>query len=123
VLRDACLAKAHELNMGIVAMKVLGGGMLGGFGRKDVEKLPGAACRYVLQDDRIHMLVIGMRVPKEIDANVKTFSGDITFTNEDRGLLAGVSAAILSRLNQSVAGRRPPSLCLTFRPRAGNGIY
>jgi predicted aldo/keto reductase-like oxidoreductase len=28
-LRDACLAKAHELGMGIVAMKVIGAGMLG----------------------------------------------------------------------------------------------
>ncbi len=27
-LRDACVAKAHELGMGIVAMKVMGAGML-----------------------------------------------------------------------------------------------
>jgi aryl-alcohol dehydrogenase-like predicted oxidoreductase len=33
-LRNACLAKAHELQMGIVAMKVLGAGMLGGYGRR-----------------------------------------------------------------------------------------
>ena len=41
-LRNACLAKAHELKMGIVAMKVLGAGMLGGFGRKELANLPGA---------------------------------------------------------------------------------
>jgi predicted aldo/keto reductase-like oxidoreductase len=98
-LRDACLAKAHELNMGIVAMKVLGAGMLGGFGRKDLERLPGAACRYVLRDDRVHMFTVGMRKPSEIDANVKTFAGDTTYTNEDRALLAGVSAAVLSDEN------------------------
>ena len=95
-LRNACLAKAHELQMGIVAMKVLGAGMLGGFGRKRLEKLPGAACRYLLQDQRVHILNIGMRFPAEIDANIKTLAGDTTYTNEDRALLAGVSAAVLS---------------------------
>jgi predicted aldo/keto reductase-like oxidoreductase len=95
-LRNACLAKAHELHMGIVAMKVLGAGMLGGFGKKELEKLPGAAMRYVLQDDRVHMLTIGMRFSDEIDTNIKTLAGDTTYTNEDRALLAGVSAAVLS---------------------------
>ena len=95
-LRNACLAKAHELEMGIVAMKVLGAGMLGGFGRKDLEKLPAAACRYVLRDERVHMLTIGMRFPAEIDSNIKTLAGDTTYTNEDRALLAGVSAAVLA---------------------------
>ncbi len=98
-LRNACLAKAHELQMGIVAMKVLGAGMLGGFGKKDLERLPGAAIRYVLQDERVHMLTIGMRFPAEIDANIKTLAGDTTYTNEDRALLAGVSAAVLSDEN------------------------
>jgi len=95
-LRNACLAKPHELRMGIVAMKVMGAGMLGGFGRKDLQKLPGAACRYLLQDERVHILTIGMRFPAEIDANIKTLAGDTTYTNEDRALLAGVSAAVLS---------------------------
>jgi len=98
-LRNACLAKAHEQKMGIVAMKVLGAGMLGGFGRKDLAKVPGAACRYVLQDERVHVLAIGMRFPKEIDANIKTLAGDTTYTNEDRALLAGVSAAVLGNEN------------------------
>jgi len=95
-LRNACLAKAHELQMGIVAMKVLGAGMLSGFGRKDLEQLPGAACRYVLHDERVHVLTIGMRYPAEIDANTKTLAGNTAYTNEDRALLAGVSAAVLS---------------------------
>jgi predicted aldo/keto reductase-like oxidoreductase len=95
-LRNACLAKAHELQMGIVAMKVLGAGMLGGFGKKELEKLPGAAIRYVLQDERVHMLAIGMRFPAEIDTNIKTFAGDTTYTNDDRALLAGVGASVLS---------------------------
>ena len=85
--------------MGIVAMKVLGAGMLGGFGRKDLEGLPGSAIRYVLQDDRVHMLTIGMRFPAEIDANVKMLSRDTTYTHEDRALLAGVGSAVLSDEN------------------------
>ena len=85
--------------MGIVAMKVLGAGMLGGFGQKDLEGLPGAACRYLLQDQRVHILNIGMRLPAEIDANIKTLAGDTTYTNEDRALLAGVSVAVLSDEN------------------------
>jgi predicted aldo/keto reductase-like oxidoreductase len=95
-LRNACLAKAHELKMGIVAMKVLGAGMLSGFGQKELERVPGAAIRYVLQDDRVHMLTVGMRFPAEIDANINTLGGDTTYTNEDRAFLAGVSAAVLS---------------------------
>ncbi len=98
-LRNACLAKAHELQMGIVAMKVLGAGMLGGFGQKHLEKLPGAACRYLLDDDRVHVLNIGMRFPAEIDANIKTLAGDTSYTNEDRALLAGFSSALLSDEN------------------------
>jgi predicted aldo/keto reductase-like oxidoreductase len=98
-LRNACLAKAHELQMGIVAMKVLGAGMLGGFGKKELERLPGAAIRYVLQDERVHILTIGMRFPDEIDTNIRTLAGNTTYTNGDRALLAGVSAAVLSDEN------------------------
>jgi predicted aldo/keto reductase-like oxidoreductase len=97
--RNACLARAHELSMGIVAMKVLGAGMLGGFGRKDLENLPAAACRYVAQDERIHMLTIGMRTPTEINANVKTLAEDITCTTEEHALLAAVSSAVLNDKN------------------------
>lgn len=95
-LRNACLAKAHELNMGIVAMKVMGAGMLNSYGQQHLAEVPGAACRYVLQDDRVHLLAIGMRTHAEIDGNIKTLAGESTFTNADRGLLAGLSIAILS---------------------------
>ncbi len=98
-LRNACLAKAHALQMGIVAMKVLGAGMLGGFGKKELEGLSGAAIRYVLQDERVHMLTVGMRYAAEIDTNIKTHAGDTPYTNDDRALLASVSAAVLSDNN------------------------
>jgi len=98
-LRNACLAKAHELGIGIVAMKVLGAGMLSGFGRKDPENLPAAACRYVAQDERIHMLTIGMRTPAEVNANVKTLAEDTMCTSEEHALLAAVSSALLNDKN------------------------
>jgi predicted aldo/keto reductase-like oxidoreductase len=94
-LRNACVAKAHELDMGIVAMKVIGGGILGawsgyivpGFDAKRLGQLPAAAIRYVLQDKRVHLLTIGMRLKEEVDANIKTLSGDATYTLDDRALL------------------------------------
>ena len=101
-LRDACLAKAHALGMGIVAMKVMGAGMLGawsgyivpGFDKQRLEQLPAAAIRYVLQDQRVHVLDIGMRLKKEIDANLKVLAGDSAYTAEDRALLAEFSAKL-----------------------------
>jgi len=101
-LRDACLAKAHELGMGIVAMKVIGGGWLGawsgylvpGFDKQCLKQLPGAAIRHVLQDQRVHMLTIGMRLKEEIDANLKILSSDATYTPKDRSLLAEFSATL-----------------------------
>jgi predicted aldo/keto reductase-like oxidoreductase len=102
-LRNACVAKAHELGMGIVAMKVIGAGMLGawsgyvvpGFDKKRLKQLPSAAIRYVLNDKRIHILNIGMRLKEEVDANIKTLSGDVTYTMDDRALLAEFAARAL----------------------------
>jgi predicted aldo/keto reductase-like oxidoreductase len=101
-LRDACLAKAHELGMGIVAMKVIGAGLLGawsghvvpGFGKQRLQHLPGAAIRHVLQDGRVHLLCVGMRLKEEIDANLKILAGEATYTPEDRALLAEFSAKL-----------------------------
>jgi len=95
-LRNACMARAHERGMGIVAMKVIGAGILGawsgyivpGFDKKRLRQLPGAAIRYVLNDERIQILDIGMRLEEEIEANIKTLSLDVTYTLEDRALLA-----------------------------------
>ena len=94
-LREKCLAKAHELKMGIVAMKVIGAGVMGAwapyvvpkFDRKRTGLLPAAAIRYALQDKRIHMLCIGMRLRTEIDANIKTLAGDTTYTQADQELM------------------------------------
>jgi len=99
-LRNACVAKAHERGMGIAAMKVVGGGVLGAwapyvvpeFDKKRLAGLPGAAVRWVLQDERIDLLVIGMRLERELDANLRTLAGDPAYTLQDRALLAGFMA-------------------------------
>ena len=101
-LRDACVAKAHDLGMGIVAMKVVGAGMLGAwsgslvpeFDPRRRRQLPAAAIRHVLQDERVDVLNIGMRLKEEIDANIKIISGDATYTSDDRALLAEFSAKL-----------------------------
>ncbi|MBP7937147.1 MAG: aldo/keto reductase [Phycisphaerae bacterium] len=101
-LRDACLAKAHELGMGIVAMKVLGAGMLGawsgyvvpGFDKRRLEQLSAAAIHHVLDDQRVHILNIGMRLKEDVDANIKILRGDTTYTPEDRDLLAEFSSRL-----------------------------
>jgi len=101
-LRDACLAKAHELSMGIVAMKAIGAGMLGawsgyivpGFDKQRLARLPAAAIRHAMQDPRIAVFNIGMRVKPEIDTNIKIIAGDTTYTPEDRALLAEYSAKL-----------------------------
>jgi predicted aldo/keto reductase-like oxidoreductase len=101
-LRDDCLAKAHETGMGIVAMKVIGGGWLGrwsgylvpGFDKQRIAQLPAAAIRHVLQDKRVDLLAIGMHVQSQIDANIKIVSSDGAVTAEDRALLAEFSAKL-----------------------------
>ena len=101
-LRDACLAKAHELGLGIVAMKVIGAGMLGawsshivpGYDKQRLARLPAAAIRHAMQDPRIAVFDIGMRTKPEIDTNLKIIAGDTTYTTEDRALLAEYSAKL-----------------------------
>jgi len=102
-LRNACLAKAHERGMGIVAMKVVAAGMLGawsgyvvpGFDKARLARLPAAAIRYALTDGRIHVLNIGMRLEQEVDANIRTLAGDAACTDEDRALLKEFAARAL----------------------------
>jgi aryl-alcohol dehydrogenase-like predicted oxidoreductase len=91
-----CVARAHELDMAIVIMKVMGLNLLGrgsvavvadyDAGRRS--RLPAAAIRWALQDPRISMLNIGVSVPEDIDANVATLLADTRLTEEDESLLA-----------------------------------
>jgi predicted aldo/keto reductase-like oxidoreductase len=101
-LRDECLAKAHERGMGIVAMKVIGGGWLGrwsgylvpGFDKQRIAQLPAAAIRYVLQDKRVDLLDIGMSFKEQVDANIKIVASGGACTAEDRALLSEFSAKL-----------------------------
>ncbi len=97
--RAVCLAKAHELGMAIVSMKVMGAGVFShnsgnlvpGFAAEQLPKLPGAAIRWVLDDERISMLNIGISLPQDIDDNIAVLSEDLKLTNDDRRLLAEFS--------------------------------
>lgn len=98
-LRELCLAKAHELGMGILAMKVMGASVFGHNSKNIVanydgpsrSRLPAAAIRWVLQDPRISLLNIGVSMPTDVDANIAVLCGDRRFTDEDRRLLADFS--------------------------------
>lgn len=94
--RERCMARAHDLNMGIVIMKVMGLNVLGRGGAavvadydaKKREQLPGAAIRWALSDPRVSVLNIGISVPEDIDRNVAICKADLTLTSEDQLLLA-----------------------------------
>lgn len=100
--RDLCLAAAHERGMAIVAMKVLGANMLShnaknmvkDYDPQRLEKMPPAAIRWVLADQRVSMLNIGVSIPSDIDKNLAVVRGDTRFTNQDRELLADFSARL-----------------------------
>jgi aryl-alcohol dehydrogenase-like predicted oxidoreductase len=94
--REMCLAKANDLKMAIVAMKVMGANILGHNAKQLVpdydaaalEKLPAAAIRWTIQDERVSLLNIGVSMPDDIDKNIAVLKGDLKFKNEDRQLLA-----------------------------------
>ncbi len=98
--REKCLAKAHELQMGVVAMKVLGAdifshnatNLVPDYEEAARDRLAAAAVRWVLSDPRVSVLNIGVSYPDDIDRNIRTLAGDLTLTNEDRALLADYSA-------------------------------
>jgi predicted aldo/keto reductase-like oxidoreductase len=96
------LAKAHELGMGIVAMKVMGATIFGhnaarmapDFDKEKLPLLPGAAIRWVLADERIHVLNIGACLRSDIEQNVRTVREKSKLTPADRDLLADFSRAV-----------------------------
>jgi aryl-alcohol dehydrogenase-like predicted oxidoreductase len=98
--RDVCLAEAHSRGMGLVAMKVLGASFLGHRSEEvapdltDQERrdLIRAAIRWVLQDERISVLALGITLPSDTDQDAEIFRGDLDLTADDRALLAKFSA-------------------------------
>lgn len=102
--REMAVAKAHELGMAIVVMKVMGAVVFGHSSRTLVteydedkrDRLPGAAIRWVLSDERVSMLNVGMSFPQDVESNRTIMTGDVTLTDEDRLLLADYSERAFS---------------------------
>jgi predicted aldo/keto reductase-like oxidoreductase len=98
--RELCIDKAHEVGMGIIVMKVLGAYIFShnaqavapDYDPEKRAKLPAAAIRWALNDERIHMLNIGVSLPDDVATNIAILTGDTTLTQEDRHLLAEFSA-------------------------------
>jgi aryl-alcohol dehydrogenase-like predicted oxidoreductase len=68
-------------------MKVLGSFVFGyraaeivpSFTPEKLARLRRAALRWVLQDERVTLLVIGVTRPSDIDQNMETLGGDLAF--------------------------------------------
>ena len=98
--RNQCLARAHEQGMAIVAMKVMGAFVMGhnaknvvpAYAPADLAKLPGAAIRWVLNDERISMLNLGTSLPVDIERNREILTANLELTEQDRFLLADYSS-------------------------------
>ncbi len=97
--KEMCLSEARAQGMGIVAMKVMGAYAFGhnakalvpGFSDEEYAKLPGACIRWVLSDERVDILNIGMSLPSDARMNAEVLKGDLTATDDDRLLLAKYS--------------------------------
>jgi aryl-alcohol dehydrogenase-like predicted oxidoreductase len=97
--RELALNRAEELGMNIIGMKALNSRIFGHHVRDlapdypddRAKKLPGAAIRWALSDDRFHTFAIGYSYYEDVDACVEIFRGDMTVTAEDRRLLAEFS--------------------------------
>lgn len=109
--RELCLARARELGMGILAMKVMGSFLFGhnaanvvpGFGEARYRALRQAALRWALRDGKAQLLVVGVSLARDIDENIETLAGDRTFRPADQKILAEFSAtALQSKTVQSL---------------------
>jgi aryl-alcohol dehydrogenase-like predicted oxidoreductase len=124
--RESCLAKAHELGMAVVAMKVMGASIFGhnasnlvpGYDAQQLAKLPAAAIRWVLRDERVSLLNIGVSMPEDVDRNLAVLKGDLRLTNQDRALLADFAgraydADVIKKMSvvRNDGTRRQESLC------------
>ena len=101
--REMCQARARELGMGVLAMKTMGNfifnrnavNLVPDFGEARLRALRQAALRWVLRDRQPTMLLVGVTLPEDIDENIRTLAGDLTFTLADRRVLADFSGKAL----------------------------
>jgi predicted aldo/keto reductase-like oxidoreductase len=99
--RERCIARAHELGMNVIGMKCLGGVLFTRapqnppeFPDEKRKRLPAAAIRWGYADQRITLYNIGIGTTQDVDDNIEIFSGDMTFTDSDRQLLAEYSTKL-----------------------------
>ncbi len=67
-------ARAKELDMGIIAMKPLGGGILA--------DISDAAIKYIVQSDMVTVAIPGMNTPQQVEKNVLAAKGNKLTENE-----------------------------------------
>ncbi|MEW6359937.1 MAG: aldo/keto reductase [Planctomycetota bacterium] len=100
--REMCLDKAQELKVAVVAMKVMCVSIFGRMSKYIVpdydpaarKRLPGAAMRWVMNDKRVSLMVIGMTYAEEIDENRAVLTSDLSLTEGDRALLTDYTARV-----------------------------
>jgi aryl-alcohol dehydrogenase-like predicted oxidoreductase len=100
--RELCLAEAKERGMATVQMKAFNGWlynhgakrMVPDYDKAELEKLPAAALRWVLQEGRYDVYNLGITYPADIDANIAVFAGSSGVTAEDRKLLADFTGKV-----------------------------
>lgn len=98
--REKTVARASELGVGILAMKIMGAWVFGHNAAKLVPDFPAekrarlaaAAIRHVYADERIHLLNIGVSKPEDLTANIALLNSDTTYTEDDKALLAEYAA-------------------------------
>ena len=99
--RERCMNRAHALGMNVIGMKCLGGVLYTrdperapDFPEEKRKRLPAAAIRWGYDDPRITMYNIGIASTQDVDDTMAIFSGDMTYTDEDRELLAEYSTVL-----------------------------
>ena len=80
---NAAIAELHKAGVGLVAMKVMGGGMRG---RKPREGLPAAALKWVLKNPGIATTIPSMTDSDQLQQNLQAMPG--TFSDADRKVLS-----------------------------------
>jgi aryl-alcohol dehydrogenase-like predicted oxidoreductase len=101
--RELCMARARELGMGVLAMKVMGSFLMGhnaanivpGFGDERYKELRRAALRWALRDRKPDLLVVGVSLPSDVDENIETLGHAPAFTRDDQKILADFSLKAL----------------------------
>lgn len=108
--REMVLKRARELNMGILAMKVLGSFVMGhnakslvpDFSEEGLRNVRAAALRWALRGEKAPVLVVGVSLPGDVEQNVETLRAPTEFTAADQKLLADFTSRAMA--SQTIRG-------------------